>query len=75
VTANARVFGYGEHLLIRAWRRVAGGRVARPAMTQTSQDGAEGFLTFSSFLQALGRARRRLATGGPAVCERPRAVA
>lgn len=80
VTANARAFGYGEHLLIRSWRRVAGGRIACAAMAQAFQDGAEGFLTFLSFLQALARARRQLATGGPApsmpvVCEPPRAVA
>ena len=70
-TANARGFGDGEHLLVWSWRRAAAGLITCPVIAREFQDacgedGAEVFLTFLTFLKALGFAsRRQLTTGAP----------
>ena len=69
--ADMRGLGHGERLLIWSWRRIVAGRPDCPAMAQEfadacGEDGAEVFVTFCTFLQALGFAsRKRLAFGAP----------
>ena len=69
--ADMRGFGYGEHLLVWSWRRIAAGRadcrlMAREFGDACGEDAAEVFATFCTFLKALGFAcRRRLAIGEP----------
>jgi hypothetical protein len=69
--AEARGFGYGEHLLVWSWRRIVAGRAECPLLAREfadacGEDGAEVFATFCTFLRALGFAsRRRLAIGEP----------
>lgn len=64
-------FGYGEHLLVWSWRRLAAGRAdcawAEQEFTDAcGEDGPEVFLTFTVFLKALAfSSRRRLAVGTP----------
>jgi len=68
---EARGFGEGEHLLIGAWRRIAAGQANCLALAQAfddvcGEDGADVFLTFCTFLKALGFAGRRpLIVGTP----------
>lgn len=69
--ADVRGFGYGEHLLVWSWRRIATGRVQCPVMAQEfadacGDDAGEVFLTLCAFLKALAFAsRRRLALRAP----------
>lgn len=64
-------FGYGEHLLVWAWRRLAIGRGDCPLLVREfdaacGEDGPEVLATLAFFLQVLARAsRRRLAIGPP----------
>ncbi len=64
-------FGFGEHLLVWSWRRVATGRTLCPLMMDDfsaafGEDGPEVFATFCTFLQALAVASRRpLAISAP----------
>jgi hypothetical protein len=64
-------FGFGQHLLIWSWRRMAAGRSFCPLMMDDfaaafGDDGPEVFATFCTFLQALGFASRRpLIIGAP----------
>jgi hypothetical protein len=68
---DVRGFGYGEHLIVWSWRRIAAGRMTCPVVTREfadacGEDGAEVFVTFCTFLKALGYAcRRPLAIGLP----------
>jgi hypothetical protein len=69
--ADMQGFGYGEHLLVWAWRRIATGQSPCPVMAQAfrhacGEDGPEVFLTLCTFLKALGFAsRRHLMMGKP----------
>lgn len=71
LAAEARGFGYGEHLLVWSWRRIASGRAHCPVMAREfaeacGEDAAEVFLTFCTFLKALAFAtRRQLTIGAP----------
>ena len=64
-------FGYGEHLLVWTWRRIAVGRGACPLVIQEfshacGEDAGEVFATFCTFLRALAYAgRRRIRVGRP----------
>jgi len=64
-------FGYAEHLLISAWRRIASGRNTCPLLIREfseacGEDGLEALATFVTFLNALAYAsRRRLSVGLP----------
>ena len=54
-----------EHLLVWTWRRIAAGRgdcplIPREFARACGEDAAEVFVTFSTFLRALGCASRRL---------------
>jgi hypothetical protein len=68
---EAREFGYGGHLLVWSWRRIASGRAHCPVMARQfaracGEDAAEVLLTFHTFLKALAfAARRQLAIGAP----------
>lgn len=67
---NTLDFGYGEHLLIWSWRRIASGQAACPLLMDEfigacGEDGPEVFLTFGIFLKALAYAGRRRLTIGP----------
>ncbi len=64
-------FGYAEHLLIWAWRRMAAGQSRRPLIDREfrdafGEDADEVLATFAVFLDALAYAsRRKLAVGFP----------
>lgn len=68
---RAQATDYVEHLLIWAWRRIAGGRVDCPVMAREftdacAEDGRELLITYCTFLRALAFARRRpVAVGLP----------
>ena len=70
-SADVAGFGYGEHLLVWSWRRIAAGRggcpvIAREFSDACGDDAAEVFATFCTFLRALAYAcRRRLQIGHP----------
>lgn len=66
-------FGFGQHLLIWSWRRMAVGHTFCPLMMDDfsaafGEDGPEVFATFCTFLQALGFASRRPLTIGAPGC-------
>ncbi len=66
-------FGYGEHLLVWSWRRIAAGRAqcpltAREFADACGEDAGEVFLTFCTFLKALAFASRRQLTIGTPGC-------
>jgi len=66
-------FGYGEHLLVWAWRRLADGRrdcpvLAREFTEAFGEDAAEVLATLAVFLQVLGRGSRRRLVVGPPGC-------
>jgi hypothetical protein len=66
-------FGFGQHLLIWSWRRMASGRSFCPLMMDDfaaafGDDGPEVFATFSTFLQALAVSSRRPLTIGAPGC-------
>jgi hypothetical protein len=59
-----------EHLLVWTWRRIAAGRgdcplIPREFTRACGEDAAEVFVTFCTFLRALGCASRRLLRVGP----------
>jgi hypothetical protein len=61
---DVRGFGYGEHLLIWTWRRLATGRAECPAIARAfgeacGEDGADVLATVLAFLQILAQGRRR----------------
>ncbi len=63
--------GYGEHLLVWSWRRIASGRGHCPVLAKEfadacGEDANEVLLTFSTFLKAWAFAsRRQLVIGAP----------
>jgi len=66
-------FGFGQHLLIWSWRRMAAGRTFCPLMMDDfaaafGEDGPDVFATFCTFLQALALASRRPLTIGAPGC-------
>ena len=66
-------FGFGEHLLLWSWRRMATGRTFCPLMMDDfaaafGSDGPEVFATFCTFLQALAIASRKPLTIGAPGC-------
>ncbi|MEI9985338.1 MAG: hypothetical protein WDN69_20380 [Aliidongia sp.] len=66
----ARGFGYGEHLLVWSWRRIAAGRggcplIAREFAEICGEDAAEVVATLDTFLRALAFAGRRAFVFGP----------
>jgi hypothetical protein len=66
-------FGFGEHLLLWSWRRMATGRTFCPLMMDDfsaafGDDGPEVFATFCTFLQALAVASRKPLTIGTPGC-------
>jgi hypothetical protein len=69
--SRARDCGYGEHLLVWSWRRIAGGKVHCPVMEKEfcdacGQNAREVFLALCAFLSALTSASRRpLALSAP----------
>ena len=70
---DGRGFGFGQHLLIWSWRRMAVGHTFCPMMMDDfaaafGEDGPEVFATFCTFLQALGFASRRPLTIGAPGC-------
>jgi hypothetical protein len=71
VMEDRGAFGFGQHLLIWSWRRMAAGRSFCPLMMDDfaaafGEDGPEVFATFCTFLQALGvSSRRPLIIGAP----------
>ncbi len=63
-SADSFGFGYGEHLLVWTWRRIAMGQAGCPLIAEEfshacGEDAAEVFITFCTFLRALGYAARR----------------
>jgi hypothetical protein len=71
VVGKVLSFGYAEHLLVWAWRRIATGRASCPVMMDEfaaacGDDGPEVFVTFCTFLKALAVAsRRQFVIGAP----------
>ncbi len=66
-------FGYGEHLLVWGWRRLADGRrdcpvLAREFTEAFGEDAAEVLATLAVFLRVLGRGSRKRLVVGPACC-------
>jgi len=66
-------FGFGEHLLLWSWRRMAAGRSFCPLLMDDfaaafGDDGPEVFATFCTFLQALAVASRKPLTIGAPGC-------
>jgi hypothetical protein len=66
-------FGFGQHLLIWSWRRMAVGHTFCPLMMDDfaaafGEDGPDVLATFCTFLQALGFSSRRPLTIGAPGC-------